>query len=92
MKSVIQTEKKCFICGCEVNLEDHHVFFGTSNRKNSEKYGMKVWLCHMHHTGSNHSVHHDRETDLFVKRSAQLTFELDHTREEFRAIFGKSYL
>lgn len=61
---------------------------GTSNRKNSEKYGLKVWLCHNHH----HHVHMNREVDLGLIQQAQILFEETHTREEFRAIFGKSWL
>lgn len=41
MKSIIQREKQCLICG-SWNIEDHHIFFGNANRKQSEKYGLKV--------------------------------------------------
>lgn len=33
-----------------------------------------------------------READLFLKRTAQRQFEKNHTRQQFREIFGKSYL
>lgn len=62
--------------------------FGTSNRKNSEKYGLKVWLCHFHHRG----VHMNRDSALELIRIAQSKFEETHTREEFMAIFGKNWL
>ena len=62
--------------------------FGTSNRKNSEKYGLKVWLCHFHH----HEVHMNRDTALELIQMAQSKFEETHTREEFMAIFGKNWL
>ena len=41
MKSILQHEKVCFLCGARVGLEEHHVF-GGPNRKWSEKYGMSV--------------------------------------------------
>ena len=41
MNSVLQSEKECFVCGTNLNLHSHHIFFGTANRKLSEKYGMK---------------------------------------------------
>ena len=42
MKSIIQKEKRCFFCGSVRNLEKHHIFGGTKNRKWSEKYGLTV--------------------------------------------------
>jgi len=93
MDSVLQQNKECWICHTTQNLESHHIFFGTANRKQSEKYGMKIWLCNAHHTGSNDSVHRSIDRDMFFKRYAQAWFE-EHkgTREEFREIFGRSYL
>jgi len=37
---------------------------------------------------------HDRDKDLdrYLQQICQEEFEKTHTREEFRAIFGKSYL
>lgn len=91
MISILQTEKECFVCHTTYGLECHHVIGGSANRKQSEKYGLKVWLCHEHHRG-NSGVHFNKELDLKIKKIAQSTFEREHTREEFRAIFGKSWL
>lgn len=98
-KSIIQTEKECYICRELYNVEntgrldEHHIYFGTANRAQSEKYGMKVWLCLGHHTGTNDSVHKNRTADLFLKCRAQEIFEEKiGTRDDFREIFGKSYL
>lgn len=92
MKSILQKDKKCFVCGTTQGLHDHHVFYGTANRKKSEKYGMKVWLCGMHHNLSNKGVHFDKKLDLLIKTKAQAVFEAKHTREEFIKIFGRNYL
>ena len=93
MKSILQSNKECLICGTERNLHEHHIFFGNPNRKNSEKYGLKVWLCMNHHTGGNNSPHRNREIDLSLKTLAQEAFEEKiGTREEFIEIFGKSWL
>ena len=100
MKSVIQKKKECFLCGCCTptgfydGLEDHHVFFGTSNRKKSEKYGLKVWLCgETCHRNGRKAVHKNRETDLFIKTQAQAVYEeLYGSRADFIREFGKSYL
>lgn len=91
-RSIIQSEKECFVCKTTLNLHEHHVFFGTGNRKISERYGMKVWLCQEHHTGRN-GVHFDRQLDLLIKTVAQGTFEKEiDNRDEFRRLFGRSYL
>ena len=91
-KNSILTDEynKCFICQSERNLEEHHVFFGTSNRKQSEKYGMKVPLCPDCHRGQR-GVHHNKQLDLYIKRYAQLQFEKEYPYEEFMKIFGRSY-
>lgn len=92
MKSIIQKNKECFVCRTVYGLHDHHIFYGTSNRKLSEKYGLKVWLCGVDHNLSNRGVHFNKELDLKLKQLAQRKFEETHTREEFRTIFGKSWL
>lgn len=92
MKSIIQEEKECYVCHTTYNLQDHHIIYGTSNRKQSEKYGLKVWLCQEHHTG-NAGVHFNRDLDLHLKMLAQEKFEtLYGARNEFIRAFGKSYL
>lgn len=92
MESIIQKEKQCLVCGTTYNLHSHHCIYGTANRKQSEKYGLKVWLCQEHHTG-NEGVHFNKEFDTYLKKLAQVHFEKTHgNREDFRRIFGKSYL
>lgn len=90
-RSVIQHEKECFVCKTRYNLQDHHIIYGTGNRKLSEQYGYKVWLCQEHHTGNN-GVHFNKSLDMRLKGIAQTHFETTHTRDEFIKTFGKSYL
>lgn len=92
MKSIIQDEKKCLICGTPFGVHRHHVFYGTANRRQSERYGCWVWLCSRHHNGSNYSVHLNHTMDERLKRETQRKFEETHTREEFMKIFGRSWL
>lgn len=82
--------KKCEICETTNNLELHHCFFN-KNRKNSDKYGLVVWLCAEHHRG-NYSPHGNREVDLMFKMKAQKKFEEIHSREEFVKNFCRNYL
>lgn len=91
MKSIIQTEKECFLCGATGDLHSHHMIHGC-RRDLSEKYGLKVWLCPYHHNMSPASVHFDPKLDLQMKQVAQTYFEKTHSHEEFMAIFGKNYL
>ena len=92
MESVLQEVKECYVCKSTYNLHSHHVFFGTANRKQSEKYGMKVWLCMEHHTGSS-GVHHNRDLDLHLKKFAQRKFEaLYGDNTSFQKVFGRNYL
>ena len=92
-KSIITEDmKRCFLCGSTNNIEIHHVFFGTANRKLSDKYKLVVPLCAFHHRGNN-SVHMNRELDLMLKEVAQTHFEKKiGSREDFIKIFGRNYL
>ena len=81
----------CYFCGRTDTIERHHIFQG-AYRKKSEKYGFVVDLCHDHHNEPPHGVHHNRANNLILKKMAQEQFEQTGTREEFRKLFGKSYL
>ena len=88
-KSILQDEKVCYVTGSEYGLDLHHIYAGVANRKISDREGCWVWL--------RHDVHmdlHDRnkELDYRLKRECQEKFEETHSREEFRRLFGKSYL
>ena len=93
-KSIIEGKnaKQCFICSGTQNLERHHIFYGTSNRKNSDKYGLTVHLCQPHHRDSKEGVHFNKDLDLELKKLAQKRFEEKYGHEKFMAIFGKNYL
>lgn len=90
MKSIIQREKECFICRNTYGLEDHHIFTGP-NRKHAEKYGLKVWLCHAHHTAGPMAVHRNRAVMRRLQQIGQAAFERTHTRAEFLKIFRRNY-
>lgn len=92
MESIIQSEKECLICKTTKDLHLHHIF-GASNRNHSTKYGLTCFLCAYHHNMSDEGVHFKRETDIALKEYAQRKFEAKWgTREDFRRIFGKSWL
>ena len=92
MESIITKElAKCYICGDKKECI-HHVFYGTANRKISDKYGLVVPLCNKCHNMSNMSVHHNRELDLIVKKAGQRAFEKKYNHEKFMQEIGKNYL
>lgn len=100
-KSIMQDKKECYMCRAKYgegidlspyNLEVHHVFFGTANRKKSEAHGLKVWLCPGCHRTSRVSAHQCIAVADYLKREGQEAFERTHTRAEFMKIFGKNYL
>lgn len=90
MKSILQLEKQCYICGTLQNLNCHHVFPG-SRRQTSEKWGCKVWLCMNHHTG-NEGVHRDTAKLLKLKQNCQRKFEELYGHEKFMSVMGRNYL
>ena len=87
MESILQAERCCYICG-RYDVDLHHCIHGRNNRKHSDRYGLTVWLCRDHHE----MIHRNRMEDLKLIRLAQRKFEDTHTRDEFRTVFGKSFL
>lgn len=91
MKSVIQQDKKCFICGRSSGLEEHHIF-GGPNRKLSEQDGLKVWLCYECHRTGRYAVHTNRPTMDWLHKVGQEAYEKRHKPGDFLKRYGKNYL
>ena len=95
-KSIISNEKQCYLCQTPYNLERHHIYFGTANRQISESQGCWIWLCNRHHTGKvkyDEGIHFNPDLDLRIKRECQEVWEREKgNRQEFRKLFGKSWL
>lgn len=93
-KSILQDEKKCYICGCYNFLEEHHIFGGNPNRKTSEQFGLKVYLCHYCHNEPPNGVHHNAQVNQLLKSEAQQAAMLYYgwSKDDFRRIFGKNYV
>ena len=89
MKSILQTEKECFVCHTTQGLHLHHLIHGTANRKIADREGLVCYLCHRCHTRVHDS---DRGLDLELIQLAQKKFEETHTRDEWRELFTKSWL
>ncbi len=89
--------RECFLCGRNGNgdpLERHHIF-GAANRKLSEKYGLVVDLCgNRCHRNGEYSAHRNKDVAAYLHRYGQekAMKENNWTAEQFREIFGKSYI
>ena len=94
MKSIINNDKKCFVCGSVFNLHLHHIFFG-KNRKNADRDGLTVYLCYQHHEGTN-GVHgkNGHELDVKLKSIAETCWLVNNRKkkEDFIERYGKNYL
>ena len=74
-------------------VHEHHVIYGTANRKLSEKYGLKVYLCiSKHHEWGNEAVHINPRIRWMVCADAQKAFEKAYPGQSFRKIFGRNYV
>lgn len=92
---------RCYLCMKYDNnfsthevLQEHHVIYGTANRKLSEKYGLKVYLCVAHHlaSGCKDAVHRSKATKEYLCKEAQKCFEEKYPNLSFLEIFGINYL
>jgi len=107
MKSIIRQEPgTCYLCGRDEEwldergtwhrdpLECHHVF-GGSNRRQSEKYGLKVMLhgseCHRNGTLSVEQCREAREA-LQEKVQEEAMAYYGWSEDDWRERFGKSYI
>ena len=92
-KSILQDEKECLVCKTTLFLEEHHCIEGPW-RNMSERYGLKVWLCPLHHRISNDSVHLNETVNKDLKKWAQKKAMLhyDWSTQDFIERFGKNYV
>jgi hypothetical protein len=90
MHSIIKDDEKdrCYICGKYGEMQTHHLLHGTANRKQADKYGLTVHLCHRCHM----RLHDEGVFDRNLQRIAQTAFEAKYSHEEWMRIFGKNYI
>lgn len=84
----------CMFTG-SADVERHHIIGKTKgNKELCEKYGFIVPLRYdLHPNGANADPRYRKPMDDHLKRMAQEYFEKHYgSREEFRRLFGKSYL
>ena len=69
----------------------HHIFEG-KNRKNSEKYGLYIWLRPEMHNMSDLGVHYNKDFAQYLKKIGQKAFEEHYPELDFVSIFYRNYL
>lgn len=92
-------DRTCYLCmllrqDCDTrsSLQEHHAMPGTANRKLSEKYGLKVYLCMEHHTAGPDAVHNNAGLQRMLQEKAQRVFERKYSHEKWMEVFGRSYI
>ena len=76
-------------------LQEHHIFGGCPNRAHSGHYGLKVYLCNVHHLAGTgpEAVHSNQRVMDMLHEEGQRAFEDRFgSREEFMEIFGKNFI
>lgn len=92
-RSLMDNERKCFVCGTTLNLHKHHIYGGVGRRKVSERYGCWCYLCAAHHNMSDAGVHFNKTLDTQLKMECQKRWEAKHgERQDFIRTFGRNYL
>lgn len=93
-KSIICQEKVCYECGRTLDLEQHHIFYGSANRKLSDKDGLVVWLCYDHHRGRQGVHNGNNRLDDKLKRIGQRAYMRTYNKNvaDFMKRYGKNYI
>lgn len=92
MKSILQTDKVCFMTGYTECLEEHHIFGGRGIRQLSEKYGLKVWLrWDIHKQVTEPRTEDDKQLRQELWDFGREKFEEHYPDLDFIKVFGRSY-
>lgn len=92
-------DRTCYLCmllrqdyDTRSGLQEHHAMPGTANRKLSERYGLKVYLCLEHHTAGPFAVHNNARVQRLIQGNAQKVFEKKYSHEKWMEVFGRNYI
>ena len=90
MESIIQSDKACYLCGCEVGLELHHVWHGTGNRRCADTDGLTVWLCQQCHR----NLHDKGEKDRYLMEIGERAYlnRYNKSIDDFIKRYGKNVI
>jgi len=88
-KSIIQDEKRCYLCQTVVGLDRHHCLEGAF-KKIAEKLGLWVWLCRRCHK----TVQGNEDNMQRLREIAQLKAMKHYkwTATQFKGVVGRNFL
>ena len=91
--SIMHDSKCCYVTqAINTDLAVHEIYHG-ANRQISKTNGFWCYLIPELHNMSKYGVHTgNTELDLRLKRECQAIYEQKHSRDEFIALIGRSYL
>ena len=92
-------DRTCYLCillngdyATRSDLQEHHAMPGTANRRLSERWGLKVYLCLQHHTIGPMAVHNNTNLQRLLQKKAQEIFEEKHSHQLWMQVFGRNYI
>lgn len=88
----MQDERRCYVSGAAFGLDLHHIYKGNPNRKISDEKGFWVYLRHDIHMALHDHRKPFETLERDLREEFQRKYEETHTREQFRALIGCSYL
>ncbi len=100
-KSIMHNKEDgtCYLCmllrddfDTRRDLQEHHVIPGTANRRLSEQYGLKVYLCIEHHMVGPYAVHNNIRLRRLLQANAQIAFERKYSHEKWMKVFGRNFI
>lgn len=93
--SIISNIKRCYVCGNQLYLHKHHIFYGVRNRKKADEDGLIVYLCYQHHEGT-YGVHgkNGDKIDTQLKKIAEKKWLEYYNKDigDFIKRYGRNYL
>ena len=85
-----QDNTECYVCGSNIYIQRHEIFYGRAYRDKSKRFGLWINLCSACHDkvhfGKDHSL------DIRLKQEGQKRFEEVFSHEKFMAEFDKNRL
>lgn len=91
--SILQNEKKCYVCNTTCDIHIHEVYFGR-NRQKSIEDGCCVYLCGKHHNMSKDGVHYNHKLDMELKKEMEIVWLKYYNKsiDEFRKRYYINYV
>lgn len=80
--SILQNEKKCFMCDCIKDLTRHEAY-GGCNRQKSMEWGLVYYLCIKHHSEVTNNEMIKKKLEEFARSKFIMKYEADLFLKEF---------